>query len=66
MYFLITLHCYVIITDFCGYGTTLEDGFSSLAYVTELSEQLTSTTRSEEYIPVGEYLHSKGMNVISN
>jgi hypothetical protein len=66
MYFLNTLHCYVIITDFYGYGTTLEDEFSSLAYVTELSEQLTSTTRSEEYIPVGEYLHNKGKNVISN
>jgi hypothetical protein len=56
----------VIITDFHGYGTTLEDGFSSLAYVTELSEQLTSITRPEEYIPVGEYLDSKGKNVISN
>jgi hypothetical protein len=66
MYFLNTLHCYIIITDFYGYGTTPEDEPSSLAYLTDLSEQLTSTTRSEEYILVGEYLHSKGKNVISN
>jgi hypothetical protein len=66
MYFLNTLHCYVIITDFYGYGTTPEDESSSLACVTELSEQLTSITRSEEYIPVGEYLHNKGKIVNTN
>jgi hypothetical protein len=44
----------------------LKTNLVHLHCVTELSEQLTSTTRSEDYIPVGEYLHSKGRNAISN
>jgi hypothetical protein len=48
------LHCYVIIDDYYGYGTTLEDDSSTVAFVTEFSVQLTSITRSEDYIPTEE------------